>query len=509
MAKEFDFRDLFIYDLANNHQGDKNHAINIINAVGTVTREMGVKAALKFQFRQLDSFIHPDFKSRLDLKYIKRFSETRIDNSSFRELAKLIKENGMLTMSTPFDEESVDLICDMNLDLIKIASCSADDKPLLEKVANINKPIVVSTAGLRTEEIDWLVNFLECKRANFALMHCVALYPTPDDKLFLSQVDTFATRYKGVTIGWSTHEDQDNLSAIQIAYAKGARLFERHIGLNTEKYTLNKYSSTPEQLRKWIGSYQLCKKMIGPSERVPASEGEKQTLIELKRGVYVNRDVKKGETIKRQDVFFAMPVQEGQMTSGSWQDGIVAVEDMVKNAPIKDYQLKSDSDDDIIFQIMLQVRGLLNKANIYINNDASIEISHHYGLRRFREFGAVIITCINRSYAKKLIIVLPRQKHPYHYHKKKEETFQLLAGDLEVVLDGEKFSLHPGDIFLVKTNSWHKFHTLDGAIFEEVSSTHYNDDSYYEDPNICKMSREERKTNVDNWRSYLTFNHEA
>src|SRR5688500_8602136 len=187
--QKFDFKDLFIYDLANNHQGDKDHAINIINAAGKVTRELGVKAALKFQFRQLDSFIHPDYKNRTDLKYIKRFSETRIDNSTFRELAKLIKENGMLTMSTPFDEESVDLICDMDLDIIKIASCSADDKPLLEKVSNINKPIVVSTAGLRIEEIDWLVNFFEVKRANFALMHCVALYPTPDDKLYLNQIE--------------------------------------------------------------------------------------------------------------------------------------------------------------------------------------------------------------------------------------------------------------------------------------------------------------------------------
>ena len=466
--QKFDFKDLFIYDLANNHQGDKEHAINIINAAGKVTRELGAKAALKFQFRQLDSFIHPDYKSRTDLKYIKRFSETRIDNSTFRELSKLIKENGMLTMSTPFDEESVDLICDMDLDIIKIASCSADDKPLLEKVSNINKPIVVSTAGLRIEEIDWLVNFFEVKRANFALMHCVALYPTPDDKLYLNQIEVFANRYKGVTVGWSTHEDQDNYSAIQIAYAKGARLFERHVGLNTENYTLNKYSSSPDQLHKWISSFKHCKKMIGPAERVPASEEEKQTLADLKRGVYVNRDIKKGEVIQRKDVFFAMPVQEKQMNSGNWQEGTTSNVELTKNAPIRDYQVKSDSEADIIFQIMLQVRGLLNKANIYINEDASIEISHHYGLKRFREFGAVIITCINRSYAKKLIVVLPRQKHPYHFHKKKEETFQLLAGDLEVVLDGEKYSLHPGDIFLVNTNSWHKFHTLDGAIFEEV-----------------------------------------
>ena len=507
--QKFDFKDLFIYDLANNHQGDKDHAVNIINATGQVTREMGVRAALKFQFRQLDSFIHPDYKSRLDLKYIKRFSETRIDNTTFGQLAKVIKANGMLTMSTPFDEESVDLICEMDLDLIKIASCSADDKPLLEKIATINKPIVVSTAGLRTEEIDWLVNFFEIKGANFALMHCVALYPTPDDQLYLNQISAFTERYKGITVGWSTHEDQDNTAAIQIAYSKGARVFERHVGLNTETYKLNKYSSTPEQLRNWIASYQHCKKMIGPEERVPSPEDEKQTLLELKRGVFVNRDIKKGEIITSDDIFFAMPLQPGQLISGHWSTGIVAKEDLPKNAPIKDYEKQTDSDADIVFQIMLQVRGLLNKANIYINKDASIEISHHYGLRRFREFGAVIITCINRTYAKKLVILLPRQKHPYHYHKKKEETFQLLAGDLEIVLNGEKHKLHPGDIFLVEPNGWHKFHTLDGAIFEEVSSTHYNNDSFYEDPRIAQMAREERKTNVDNWKSYLTFSHEV
>ena len=506
---KFNFKELFIYDLANNHQGDKDHAINIIKSAGKVTKEMGVRAALKFQFRQLDSFIHPDYKTRTDIKYIKRFSETRIDNSTFKELAGIIKAHGMYTMSTPFDEESVDLICDMDLDIIKIASCSADDKPLLEKVANINKPIVISTAGLRIEEIDWLVNFFECKRAHFALMHCMAIYPTPDEKLYLNQIEAFTNRYKGVSIGWSTHEDQDNTSAIQIAYSKGAELFERHVGLNTEKYTLNNYSSTPEQLHKWISALLHAKKMIGPSERVPSSEEEKKTLSDLKRGVYVNRDIKKGETIKRKDVFFAMPVQENQMTSSSWSNEITSDVDLKKNDPIREGLTKTDTDNDIIFQIMLQVRGLLNKANIFINKDASIEISHHYGLRRFREFGAVIITCINRTYAKKLIIQLPRQKHPYHKHKKKEETFQLLAGDLEVVLEGEKKSLHPGDTFLVEPDSWHKFHTLDGAIFEEISSTHYNDDSYYEDPSIAKMTREERKTNVDDWRSYLTFNHEA
>ena len=76
----------------------------------------------------------------------------------------------------------------------------------------------------------------------------------------------------------------------------------------------------------------------------------------------------------------------------------------------------------------------------------------------------------------------------------KEETFQLLYGDLEVEVEGHKNILRPGDTLLVKPGQWHKFATLDGAIFEEVSTTHRNDDSFYEDPTIKEMKQEDRKT---------------
>jgi len=508
MPTKFNFENLFVYDLANNHQGDLGYAKDIVREVGRVNREGKVKGALKFQFRQLDSFIHPDFKGRSDHKYVKRFSETRLEMDAFADLANVVREEGLLTMCTPFDEESVDIICDMGLDIIKIASCSADDWPLLEKVTRVNKPIVISTAGLRTDEIDSLVAFLETERADFALMHCVALYPTPDDQLQLNEIGRMIERYRGVPIGWSTHEDQNNTSAVQIAYAKGARLFERHVGLDDGRYKLNAYSSTPAQLEAWIKAFHQARAMLGNDERSPTSQGERQTLIELKRGVYAKRAIAKGETMKRADVFLAMPVQDGQMVSGQWRNGLVADQDYPVNAALQSGLARQGStDEQLVYQIMLQVRGMLNKANIAINEDASIELSHHYGLRRFREYGAVIVTCINRSYAKKLVLQLPRQKHPYHFHKQKEETFQLLDGDIEIVKEGAKKSLHPGDIFLVEPNQWHKFHTLDGCIFEEVSTTHFNNDSFYEDPQIANMERDQRKTKVDNWAAYFRSRH--
>jgi sialic acid synthase SpsE/mannose-6-phosphate isomerase-like protein (cupin superfamily) len=508
MSRAFDFENLFVYDLANNHQGDIEHARRIVSEVGRVNRAGRVKGALKFQFRQLDSFIHPDFKARSDHKYVKRFSETRLEMDAFARLAVHVRAEGLLTMCTPFDEDSVDIICDMGLDIIKIASCSADDRPLLEKVARVNKPVVVSTAGLRTDEIDWLVNFLETERVDFALMHCVALYPTPGDKLQLNQIATLRERYRNVPVGWSTHEDQDNTSAIQIAYALGARLFERHVGLNTEKHKLNAYSSTPEQLEKWIAAFHGARAMLGNEERAPTSPAERQTLVELKRGTFARRAIAKDETLQRPDIFFAMPVRDGQLISGQWRPGLMADRDYGPNEAL-DARLGGQGlgGEQLVYQIMLQVRGMLSKANIHINEDAAIEISHHYGLKRFREYGAVIITCINRTYAKKLVIQLPRQKHPYHFHKQKEETFQLLDGDLEIVKDGAKLRLRPGDTFLVEPNQWHKFATLDGCIFEEVSTTHFNNDSFYEDPSIARMARDERKTKVDNWLAYFRTKH--
>jgi len=506
--KQFNLNDLFVYDLANNHQGDLAHAEHIIREIARVNNAAGVRGAIKFQFRQLDTFIHPDYQSRMDLKYIKRFQETRLGADGFVKLAKLIKELGLYTMCTPFDEPSVDVILDMGLDIIKVASASADDRPLLKRVAAAGKPLVVSTGGLRTEEIDWLVNYLECEHVNFALMHCISIYPSADDKLQLNQIGSMVNRYRGVPIGWSTHEDPNNTVPVQLGYAKGARLFERHVGLNTDKYKLNAYSSTPTQIEKWLAAYKDARSMLGADERIPTSLEEQKTLKELKRGVYVRSAVAAGEQLTADKVFFAMPIHEGQLISGQWHAEMIADKDYAANAAVtEDLAGVETSDEQYIYQIMLQVRGMLAKANVHINEDASIEISHHYGLRRFREYGAIIITCINRSYAKKLVIQLPRQKHPYHHHQKKEETFQLIDGDLEIVRDGERFKLRPGDAFLVEPGKWHKFHTLDGVIIEEVSTTHYNNDSFYEDPAIAKMKREDRKTNVDNWLAYFRAKH--
>jgi len=497
---DFDFNGLFTYDLANNHQGDLEHALTIINAMGDVNRQAAVRGALKFQFRQLDTFIHPDYKQRKDVKHIPRFMETALTKQQYEVLTEAVIKNGLHTMCTPFDEESVDAILDLDIEIIKVASCSATDRPLLDRITQVNKPVIVSTAGLSLDKIDRLVSFLESKNMHFALTHCVAIYPTPNDKLGLNQINVLKERFPHVTIGFSTHEEPDNYASVQIAYAKGARLFERHVGMETKKYSLNSYSSRPEQIAQWITAYKQAVAACGGEHRIPASPDEIDSLRSLMRGVFAREQIKKGDTLNRNKVFFAMPLHDRQLPSGDWFDGIKADRDYTPNEPVNETVANFPlPPEEIIYHILLQVKGMLNNARIQIGKDTSVELSHHYGLERFREFGAVIMNCINRKYCKKLIVQLPRQKHPYHFHKSKEETFQLLYGDLEVELDGKRIKPPVGDTILVRPGEWHKFHTLDGAIFEEVSTTHFDNDSFYEDERIARLARESRKTVIANW----------
>jgi N-acetylneuraminate synthase len=99
-------------------------------------------------------------------------------------------------------------------------------------------------------------------------------------------------------------------------------------------------------------------------------------------------------------------------------------------------------------------------------------------------------------------VQLPGQRHPLHYHKLKEETFQVLHGELNVMVDGYRKKLSPGEIHLVLPGVWHGFWTDTGCVFEEVSTTHHNNDSVYRDKDIQNLERHERKTIVDHWGRY-------
>ncbi|RDY27250.1 N-acetylneuraminate synthase family protein [Lachnotalea glycerini] len=493
------FDDLFIFEMANSHQGSVEHGIDIIKEMGKISRKNNIRAAVKLQYRNLETFIHPDYKDRTDVNHIPRFMSTRLNYEQFTQLVEAVREEGMVTMSTPFDEDGIDWCMDQGIDIIKIASCSSLDWPLLEKAATTGKPLIISTGGKSLSDIDKIYNYFTHRKCKFAFLHCIAEYPAPLEHLQLDFIDRMNKRFRDVTIGYSGHEDPDDNTVTMLAIAKGAKILERHVGLPTQTIKLNAYSMNPSQAEKWVEAALKAKVICTTKKQNDkyVSQAEIDSLNSLMRGVYCKRDINEGETITRDDVFFAMPCNNKQMNSGEFYEGVVARKDYAMNSEL--HETRKITPTKLARSVVHDAKGMLYEAGIALGNDFEVELSHHYGMQHFRQTGAIIISIINREYCKKLLIVLPGQKHPTHAHKVKEETFQLLYGDLHVVIEGQEIDMKPGDIQTVLRGEKHSFTSTTGAIFEEVSTTHVKSDSYYDDVRISSMDPMERKTILKKW----------
>lgn len=330
------FEELFVLELANNHLGNVNRGLKIISDYSKVVRFNNIRASIKLQFRDVDKFIHKDYRNREDVRYIKKTLATKLSDEDYGILIKAVRKNGMIPMATPFDEKSVDLCANLGIEIIKIASSDINDWVLLEKIAKTKKPVIVSTGGSSLKDMDDLVKFFDNRNIPLAINHCVALYPTEDHELELNQIDFLKNRYSGHVIGLSTHEYRDWTSSILVAYAKGARTFERHIDIDKDGIPISPYCSTPEQIDVWFKSYLKAREMCGADgtlKRV-ASIKEIQYLDQLVRGVYAKRDLPEGHAITESDLYLAIPLLKGQLSCRELMSGEVLIKSVKADKPI-------------------------------------------------------------------------------------------------------------------------------------------------------------------------------
>ncbi len=330
------FDELFVLELANNHLGDVQRGLKIIGNYAQVVRFNNVRAAIKLQLRDVDSFIHQDFRHRDDIRYIKKTLDTRLRPEDFAALVKAIREASCIPMATPFDESSVDFCCELGIPILKIASSDCNDWVLIEKIAKTKKPAVVSTGGSSLKDIVDLVTFFDNRHIPLAINHCVSLYPSENSDLELNQIDFLHRRYPSHTIGFSTHEYCDWTSSMLIAYAKGARTFERHVDIQTEGTAVSPYCSVPEQIDTWFKAFHRAKRMCGApgtQKRLPPQK-EIAYLDSLVRGVYARRDLPIGHVLQDADVYLAVPLQQGQISCRELMRGEVILKAVPKDQPI-------------------------------------------------------------------------------------------------------------------------------------------------------------------------------
>lgn len=314
------FQNLFVLELANNHWGKLERGLKIIRDHGSVVRHNSVRAAIKLQFRDVDEFIHADFKGSEDLRYVKKTEATKLSKADFARMVDAIRAVSCIPMATPFDEASVDLCVEFDMPIIKIASSDMNDWVLIEKIASTRRPAIASTGGASERDLDDLVRFFERRDIPLALNHCVSLYPSEDAELNLDQIDYLRGRYPGHVVGLSTHEYHDWYSSMLISYAKGARTWERHIDIEYEGVPVSSYCSLPAQCDTWYKAFHKAKEMCGgiADARRVISRKETQYLDALVRGVYARHDLEAGYVLTKEsfdeDLYLAIPLHKGQLS---------------------------------------------------------------------------------------------------------------------------------------------------------------------------------------------------
>lgn len=497
---------LVILEMANNHMGDINHAKKIINEYFDLTKNFNkiINFAIKFQFRDLKSYIHKDFLDGYKDKYVSRFLETQFNAQEWKQLIGYAKSK-FITICTPFDEVSLNKIIQFKFDYIKVASCSMDEWPLLEHISRFakNKKIIVSLGGGDETSIRNVISFFSSKKINSKFLYCVAKYPTKATNLNLSYFAHLRNLYGDKIFGFSTHENPDEIKSVNMAYAMGARIFEKHVALETKNYKKNEYSVNVVQFEKWLESLKQSILRYGSIDsRKKYLNIERKNLSVFKRGVFLREGIHKirGDKITEKDYFLAFPAKKGQLLSNDlskFKDfefkNIKPVSGAIykKNLIIKNTRLKVE-------EIREKICHLIELSKVTVKKQSKLEVSHHYGINNFEKFGLTMLTIHNSKYCKKLLFLLKNQTHPEQYHKKKQETFFILYGKIKLELTERKKKqikvLSAGDILTIKPGVIHKFNAISqsGAVIEELSTSSSRTDSFYVDKKIHK--NENRKT---------------
>ena len=215
------------------------------------------------------------------------------------ELFDCAKKENITLFSTPFDENAVDLLEDLDVPAFKIASFEIIDLPLIKYVASKNKPILLSTGMSSLEEIDEALKTIrEISDQDVLLFHCISSYPTPTSESNLGNINFLKAKF-GVQVGLSDHTTS-NLAAT-LAIGMGAVAIEKHFKLDeNECGPDSSFSLNIEQLTNLVIDCKSAWEAKGKKE-FNRSKLEKDNLV-YRRSIYFVKDLKKGEIIKKDDI---------------------------------------------------------------------------------------------------------------------------------------------------------------------------------------------------------------
>jgi pseudaminic acid synthase len=214
------------------------------------------------------------------------------------------KEKGIIAFSSPFDESAVDFLESLNAPLYKIASFENTDWPLLKKVAQTGKPVIMSTGVSYLSDIDESVRLLRqegCK--DLILLKCTSTYPATPENTNLMTVPHLQQMFNCI-VGLSDHTM--GIGASVAAVALGARVIEKHFTLRRSDGGVDSaFSLEPDELRSLVTESERAFLALG-SVQYGVQKTEKNSTL-FKRSLYIARDMRAGDIITKEDVRIIRP----------------------------------------------------------------------------------------------------------------------------------------------------------------------------------------------------------
>lgn len=319
-----------------NHNGSLDLAKQLID----VAEEAGVDA-VKFQTFKTEDLILSGIEKATYQKGTTNASETQtemlkkleIDKSFHVELVKYCEEKRVTFLSTCYEKGSLNLLMELGLPAIKIASTDTTNLQFLEQVAKTGKPVILSTGMSSQSEIEQAYRCLKengCKE--LALLKCTSNYPTDPKEVNLRAMGTLKQSFNAI-IGFSDHTE--GLGASPYAVAMGAKIIEKHFTLDKNLEGPDHQASlSPDELILWVKEIRKVEQMLGNKEILP-TKSEKETQKALQKCLVSNVDLKKGDTIARTNI--AAKRTGGRGISASELYNVLGLEltrDISQNQPI-------------------------------------------------------------------------------------------------------------------------------------------------------------------------------
>lgn len=293
-------RVLVVAEIGNNHEGSVDRARDLVKEAAAC----GVDA-VKFQTFRTDHFV-----SASDAARYRRLKSFELSEAQFEELAGLARSLGLLFISTPLDLGSAAFLVRI-VDAFKIASGDNNFYPLIARVAETGKPLIVSTGLADLEQVARTVAFVRSQwaargvRGEMAILHCISSYPVPPEQANVSAVKVLAERC-GCCVGYSDHTI--GIEAAMLSVALGARVIEKHFTLDKHysDFRDHQLSADPPEMRRLVEKVRLASTLLGTGVKA-VQPCEAAGLQATRRSIVAGRDLPVGHRIVPEDLTWIRP----------------------------------------------------------------------------------------------------------------------------------------------------------------------------------------------------------